>query len=93
VTALLSPNVMRRLQDLAVLAWQQAQQKGKEPVVLVRASVRRYLADLFRAMQPRISVLSFNEVACARTIDAGRNDPEPGRRRRDPPRSRRVPPR
>jgi len=76
-TALLSPNVMRRLQDLAVLAWQQAQQKGKEPVLLVRASVRRYLADLFRAMQPRISVLSFNEVTSARTIDAAGTIPNP----------------
>ena len=83
VTALLSPNVMRRLQDLAVLSWQHAQQKGKEPVVLVRASVRRYLADLFRAMQPRLTVLSFNEVTSAKTIDAAGTIPNPA----DPPKA------
>ncbi len=70
VTSILSPTTMRRLQDNVAVAWQAAQAKGKEPVLLVRASVRRYLADLMRAMTPRIPVLSFNEVTSAKSIDA-----------------------
>ena len=62
---------MRRLQEATATSWQAAQSKlQKQPVLLVRASVRRYLADLFRALSPRIPVLSYNEVTTARSIEA-----------------------
>jgi flagellar biosynthesis component FlhA len=63
---------MRRLQEAVAQAWQAAQGKfQKQPVLLVRASARRYLADLFRALSPRIPVLSYNEVTTAKSIEAG----------------------
>jgi flagellar biosynthesis protein FlhA len=71
VTAVLSPASMRRLQEAVATSWQNAQAKlQRTPVLLVRSSVRRYLADLFRALSPRIPVLSYNEVTTARSIEA-----------------------
>jgi flagellar biosynthesis protein FlhA len=71
VTAILSPASMRRLQEAVAASWQAAQARHpRQPVLLVRASIRRYLADLFRAFAPRIPVLSYNEVTTARSIEA-----------------------
>jgi flagellar biosynthesis protein FlhA len=71
VTAALSPTSMRRLQEAVATCWQSAQAKlQRTPVLLVRTSVRRYLSDLFRALTPRIPVLSYNEVTTARSIEA-----------------------
>jgi flagellar biosynthesis protein FlhA len=71
VTAILSPASMRRLQEATAASWTAAQARmQKQPVLLVRSSVRRYLADLFRALSPRIPVLSYNEVTAARSIES-----------------------
>ena len=83
VTAALSPASMRRLQEAVATSWQSAQGKlQRTPVLLVRTSVRRYLSDLFRALTPRIPVLSYNEVTTARSIEAAgivacREEPAP----------------
>jgi flagellar biosynthesis protein FlhA len=68
--AALSPQKLRALQEAAVEAWRKAQTKGKDPVVLVRSSVRRYMADLLRGVTPRLPVLSFHEATFARSVDA-----------------------
>jgi flagellar biosynthesis protein FlhA len=65
----LSPRTLRRFQEGASEAWRKAQIKGKDPALLVRANVRRYVADLLRTMSPRIPVLSFNEATVARSVE------------------------
>jgi len=46
-----------------------ASQAGKEVVVLVRSSVRRFLAQLIQASLPKVAVLSYNEVVPARAVE------------------------
>ena len=42
---------------------------GKEVVVLARSNVRRFLHELVRASLPKVSVLSYNEVLPAKTVE------------------------
>ncbi|HYC76487.1 MAG TPA: flagellar biosynthesis protein FlhA [Planctomycetota bacterium] len=94
VQAALAPKTLQALQDAAAEQWRKAQAKGKDPVILVRGPVRRYLADLFRALTPRIPVLSFNEAVAARSLDAcGQISPKEEPARSAPPPAPRPAPR
>ncbi|MAG56840.1 MAG: flagellar biosynthesis protein FlhA [Planctomycetes bacterium] len=62
--------LLHRIQEATVLAWQRAQAEGKAPVLLVRAPLRRHLADLLRALKPPIGVLAYGEVLQAKGVDA-----------------------
>ena len=68
--AALDPRTLRKVQDATLEAWRKAQMKGKDPVLLVRATVRRYVSDLLRSLQPRIPVLSYQEATLAKAVDA-----------------------
>ncbi|MFT5057409.1 MAG: flagellar biosynthesis protein FlhA, partial [Planctomycetota bacterium] len=46
-----------------------ATKNGKDSVVLVRSSVRRFLNELVRTSMPKVSVLSYNEVVPAKAIE------------------------
>ncbi len=46
-----------------------ATKNGKDTVVLVRSSVRRFLNELVRTSMPKVSVLSYNEVVPAKAIE------------------------
>ena len=46
-----------------------ATQSGKDVVLLVRSSVRRFLAQLIQASLPKVAVLSYNEVVPARAVE------------------------
>ena len=58
-------DLMERLGD----AIAQATRGGHEVVVLVRSSVRRFLNELIRSSLPKVSVLSYNEVVPARSVE------------------------
>ena len=47
----------------------QATRSGKDVVVLVRSSARRFLAELVRSALPKVAVLSYNEVVPARSVE------------------------
>ena len=56
-----------------------ATKSGKDVVLLVRSSVRRFLSQLIQASLPKVAVLSYNEVVPARaveTVAVVRLDPE-----------------
>jgi flagellar biosynthesis protein FlhA len=65
-----TPGMLRRIQDTAVEAWGSALSKGLEPVILVRAGLRRHIADLFIRLKPPIAVLSFTEIIHARGVES-----------------------
>jgi flagellar biosynthesis protein FlhA len=46
-----------------------ASQTGKDVVLLVRSSVRRFLSQLIQASLPKVAVLSYNEVVPARAVE------------------------
>jgi flagellar biosynthesis protein FlhA len=58
-------DLMERLGD----AIAQAARGGNEVVVLVRSNVRRFLNELIRSSLPKVSVLSYNEVVPARSVE------------------------
>ena len=64
------PGALRQVQEAVIQAWQDAQGRGFDPVLLVRAALRRHLAELFGALRPPIPVLSFNEIVAARGVEA-----------------------
>lgn len=47
----------------------QATQAGVDVVLLVRSNVRRFVGELVRASLPKVTVLSYNEVIPARTVE------------------------
>jgi flagellar biosynthesis protein FlhA len=62
--------LLRRIQDAALGAWSSAQVRGQDAVILVRAPLRRHLAELFRNLKPPIPVLAYGEVLEARGVDS-----------------------
>ncbi|MEZ6016026.1 MAG: flagellar biosynthesis protein FlhA [Planctomycetota bacterium] len=46
-----------------------ASKTGKDVVLLVRSSVRRFLSQLIQASLPKVAVLSYNEVVPARAVE------------------------
>jgi flagellar biosynthesis protein FlhA len=57
------------LRERAMETYGEAMKHGHEPVILVRATVRRHLAELLAGLEPRLPVLSYNEVTTARRIE------------------------
>jgi flagellar biosynthesis protein FlhA len=47
----------------------QASRGGKDVVLLVRSTVRRFVGELVRASLPKVAVLSYNEVVPARAVE------------------------
>ncbi len=66
--ATLSPGALQRIQSSAAEAYADAMKQGVEPVILARASVRRTFAEMLTGLDPRIPVLSYNEVAGASEV-------------------------
>ncbi len=64
----LSATALQRLQERAVAAYGDSVRGGHDPVILTRAGVRRYLAEVLAGIKPRIPVLSYNEVAMAKSV-------------------------
>jgi flagellar biosynthesis protein FlhA len=46
-----------------------ASRSGKDAVLLARSNVRKFLSELVRASLPKVSVLSYNEVVPARSVE------------------------
>ena len=65
----LPPGAMQRFQEETATLYAEAVKKGKDPVILARASVRRVVSGLLQGLKPRIPVLSYNEVAMAREVE------------------------
>jgi len=64
-----SPAYLQRLMESVGEAIAQATRGGHEVVLLVRSSVRRFLNELVRSSLPKVSVLSYNEVVPARSVE------------------------
>ncbi|NRA94601.1 MAG: flagellar biosynthesis protein FlhA [Planctomycetes bacterium] len=62
--------LLHRMQEAICSSWQRAQSNGHEPVLLVRAPLRRHLSELLRALKPPIPVLAYGEVLKAQGVDA-----------------------
>jgi len=57
-----TPQYLQKVVDGVAEVFQAALKTGKEPVLLVKAPLRRTLADLVMSNIPRLAVLSFNEI-------------------------------
>lgn len=68
-TDAVSPAYLQDLMERVGDAISQATRGGHEVVVLVRSSVRRFLNELIRSSLPKVSVLSYNEVVPARSVE------------------------
>ncbi|MEW6743081.1 MAG: flagellar biosynthesis protein FlhA [Planctomycetota bacterium] len=64
------PGYLKKVVEATGEALRRAGEKGREPVVLVRAELRRLLSELLRSTFPRIAVLSFNEVVPATRVES-----------------------
>ena len=64
-----SPAYLQRLMESVGESIAQATRGGHEVVLLVRSSVRRFLNELVRSSLPKVSVLSYNEVVPARSVE------------------------
>ncbi|MCL4132992.1 UNVERIFIED_CONTAM: hypothetical protein GTU68_004466 [Idotea baltica] len=64
-----SPAYLQTLMERLGEAISQATRGGHDVVVLVRSSVRRFLNELIRSSLPKVSVLSYNEVVPARSVE------------------------
>jgi flagellar biosynthesis protein FlhA len=65
-----SATYLRRVVDSVVAAVGSASRAGRDPVLLTRAHLRRFLRDLVAPAAPRLAVLSYNEVQPARAIES-----------------------
>lgn len=63
------PEVARQLLEAAAEKVGALSQRGIDPVLLVKASLRRVLAELVGGALPRTPVLSYNEVSAAKKIE------------------------
>jgi flagellar biosynthesis protein FlhA len=63
-------NYLRKFVDDAQHSVQASQRGGREPVILVKAPVRKFVRDLLSTAVPRVPVLSYNEVQSARAIES-----------------------
>ncbi|MBL8692520.1 MAG: flagellar biosynthesis protein FlhA [Planctomycetes bacterium] len=61
---------LRRFVDGVLASTQEAAKVGRDPVLLVKAPLRRFVRDLVATSAPRLPVLSYNEVQSARGIEA-----------------------
>ncbi len=66
----LSPQYLQRILDAICTTYQEAVKTGKEPVLLVRAPLRRTMADLMLRRLPRIPVLAFTEITDVARVEA-----------------------
>lgn len=66
--SVVSPAWLQKLMERTSGSVAQSGKGGKDVVLLVRSSVRRFLNELVRASMPKTTVLSYNEVAPARTV-------------------------
>ncbi|MHC4944478.1 MAG: flagellar biosynthesis protein FlhA [Planctomycetota bacterium] len=66
----LSPHLLQQIVDRIADLYQQALKTGKEPVLLVKAPLRRTLAELLMASIPRLAVLSFNEITSVSRVES-----------------------
>ncbi len=64
-----SPAWLQLLVERIAEAIAQATRGSREVVVLARSNVRRFLNELVRASLPKVSVLSYNEVVPARSVE------------------------
>jgi len=64
-----SPAYLQQVVEKIGEAVAQATKGGVDVVLLARSSVRRFLGELVRASLPKVSVLSYNEVVPAKTVE------------------------
>ncbi|MBL8858657.1 MAG: flagellar biosynthesis protein FlhA [Planctomycetes bacterium] len=63
-----NPAWLQKLMERTSASVAQSTKGGKDVVLLVRSGVRRFLNELVRASMPKTTVLSYNEVALARSV-------------------------
>jgi len=64
-----SPAYLQELVERIGESIAQAAKGGVDVVLLARSSVRRFLGELVRASLPKVSVLSYNEVIPAKSVE------------------------
>jgi len=64
-----NPAYLQQLVEKIGEALGAAARSGKEVVVLARSNVRRFLNELVKASLPKVSVLSYNEVLPAKSVE------------------------
>jgi len=64
-----SPAYLQRLVEKIADSLAAATSSGKDVVLLARSNVRRFLNELVRTSLPKVSVLSYNEVVPARSVE------------------------
>jgi flagellar biosynthesis protein FlhA len=63
-----SPAWLQKLMEKTSASVAHSTKGGKDVVLLVRSNVRRFLNELVRSSMPKTTVLSYNEVAPARSV-------------------------
>jgi flagellar biosynthesis component FlhA len=63
-----NPAWLQKLMERTSASVAQSTKGGKDVVLLVRSGVRRFLNELVRSSMPKTTVLSYNEVAPARSV-------------------------
>ena len=66
--AAVNPAWLQKLMERTAAAVATSTKGGKDVVILARSNVRRFLTELARSSLPKVAVLSYNEVAPARSI-------------------------
>ena len=66
--AVVNPAWLQKLMERTAASVATSTKGGKDVVILVRSNVRRFLTELARTSLPKVAVLSYNEVAPARSI-------------------------
>jgi flagellar biosynthesis protein FlhA len=66
--AMVNPAWLQKLMERTAASVATSTKGGKDVVILVRSNVRRFLTELARTSLPKVAVLSYNEVAPARSI-------------------------
>ena len=66
--SVVNPAWLQKLMEKTGASVAQSTRGGKDVVLLVRSNVRRFLNELVRASMPKTTVLSYNEVAPARSV-------------------------
>jgi flagellar biosynthesis protein FlhA len=69
ITASAGP-YLRKTVDAMQTAITAAQRNGREPAILVKAPLRKFVRDVLAPAAPRTPVLSYNEVQSARSIES-----------------------
>ncbi|MBI3820850.1 MAG: flagellar biosynthesis protein FlhA [Planctomycetes bacterium] len=65
-----SAGELKRIVEQTVAALNQASLGGREPVLLVRGQIRKFIRDLIAPTLPRTFVLSYQEAQSARSIES-----------------------